>query len=205
MQDDSGLKGVLRIPALYNLLQFLVGGSAARRTIIHEHMRAPAGCKVVDIGCGPGTMLAWMPAVEYVGFDISEAYIESARKQYGPRGTFLVGSTLTLRDDPRVKEADFVVCYGLLHHLSDDEVVHLMEFARDSLKTGGRLVTCDPCWVPNQGAISKWVMNSDRGKSIRTEGGYRQLAEKVFARVEIQVVPGLIRIPSEGAILNCTK
>ena len=67
MQHDSGLRRWLNLPFLYNLLQAAVGANALRRRVIQNHVRAKAGDKVVDIGCGPARILRWLPDVQYLG------------------------------------------------------------------------------------------------------------------------------------------
>lgn len=46
------------------------------------------GMVVVDIGCGPGYPVKWLPGADYHGFDISSTYIAYARSRYGDRGEF---------------------------------------------------------------------------------------------------------------------
>jgi hypothetical protein len=66
MERNSGLQAWLKIPSLYNLLQDAIGGNALRRKVIQNHVRAQAGDKVIDIGCGPAQILPWLPKVEYL-------------------------------------------------------------------------------------------------------------------------------------------
>src|ERR1043166_3787686 len=109
MQTDSGLLRWLKVPWLYNVFQAVVGGNALGRRFIQSHIRATPGDKVIDIGCGPARVLKSLPAVEYFGLDIDADYIEFARRRYGDKGTFVVGDTRSLRDDPgRSKKAPHV-------------------------------------------------------------------------------------------------
>jgi SAM-dependent methyltransferase len=204
MQSDSGLLRLLKVPFLYNVFQGAVGGNAHRRRIIQNHVRAKAGDKVIDIGCGSAQALQSLPEVEYLGFDINPEYIASARRTHGSKGTFVAGDTRSLRDDPRFKDADIVIAIGVLHHLDDEEAADCIRFAYDTLKSGGRFVTHDACWVPNQGAFSKYIMSKDRGRNIRTEQEYRQLAA-VFRNVDAWVDTKPMRIPYVTIVLECEK
>ena len=204
MQDESGIRAVLQFPLIYNFFQEIVGGNVARRRFLNEVVKAKIGDKIVDVGCGPAKMIEWLPSVNYIGIDVSKEYINSARVKYGDRGDFLVGDTKSLENDERLRDADIVLCSALLHHLSDEEAISLMHFARKALNKNGRLVTGDPCWLPNQGFISRWVVSMDRGKNVRTEEGYRRIAETVFSNVKVTVISNSLRIPSPAVAMVCS-
>jgi SAM-dependent methyltransferase len=205
MESDSGLLRWLKVPFLYDAFQGAVGGNAFRRKLIQNHVRAKPGDKVIDIGCGSARALQCLPEVEYLGLDINPQYIASARRTHGNKGTFVVGDTQSLRGDSRFKDADIVIAIGVLHHLDDQDAAHCIRFAYDALKSGGRFICHDPCWIPNQGAFSKYVMSHDRGRNIRTEQQYRQLAEKVFSTVDACVDTKPMRIPYVTVVLECEK
>jgi ubiquinone/menaquinone biosynthesis C-methylase UbiE len=101
MQTESGLQRWLKVPFLYNLFQNSIGANAVRRRFIHNNVRARTGDRVIDIGCGPAQILPWLPVVEYLGFDVSQAYIASAKRKYAGKGTFVVGDTKTIWEDRR--------------------------------------------------------------------------------------------------------
>jgi SAM-dependent methyltransferase len=205
MESNSGLLRWLKVPFLYNAFQGAVAGSALRRRFFEKHVRAKAGDKVIDIGCGPVRALQSLPDVEYIGLDINPDYIAFARRTQRDNGTFVVGDTESLRGDSRFKDADIVLAVGVLHHLDDDEAIDCIRFAHDALKKGGRLICHDACWIPNQGVFSKWVMSRDRGRNIRTEQDYRQLAGKVFKNIHAWVDTKPLRIPYVTIALECEK
>ena len=184
MESNAGLLRWLKVPFVYNLFQGVVGGNALRRKIIRNHVRARPGDKVIDIGCGPAQALQSLPQVEYLGLDINPDYIAFARRAYGDKGTFVVGNTQSLRGDSRFKDADIVMAVSVLHHLDDKDAEDCIRFAYDALKSRGRMICHDACWIPNQGAFSKYIMSHDRGRNIRTEQQYRQLAAKFFKHVD---------------------
>jgi SAM-dependent methyltransferase len=205
MQSDSGLQRLLKVPLLYNWFQDIIGGTSLRRKFIQNQMRAKAGDKVIDIGCGPAEILPHLPAVEYLGFDVSEAYIARANQEHAGKGTFVVGDTKALLQDQRFRNANIVIALGVLHHLDDEEVIHCIRFAHDALKPGGRFLCLEACWVQGQGPISKYVMSKDRGKNIRTEQSYRCLANGIFKSVNTCVDMKPMRIPYVTVVLECLK
>jgi SAM-dependent methyltransferase len=205
MQSNSGLLRWLSVPFFYNIFQGAVGGNALRRRIIQNHARARPGDKVIDIGCGPAQALQSFPNVEYLGLDINPDYIAFARRRYCDKGTFVVGDTQSLKGDSRFKDADIVIAVSVLHHLDDKEAADCIRFAYDALKSGGRLICHDACWIPNQGALSRYIMSADRGRNIRTEQQYRELAAKVFRSVHAWVDTKPMRIPYVTVLLECEK
>jgi trans-aconitate methyltransferase len=205
MQSDSGLLRWLKVPFLYSLFQGAVGGNALRRRVIQDRVRAKAGDKVIDIGCGPAEALQCLPDVEYLGIDTNPDYIAFAKRTHGSKGTFVAGDTHSVRGDSRFRDADIVIAIAVLHHLDDEDAAHCIQFAYDALKRGGRFISHDPCWVPNQGAFSKYIMSNDRGRNIRTEQQYLQLAAKVFRNVDAWVDTKPMRIPYVTVVLECEK
>lgn len=205
MQSDSGLLRWLNVPFVYNAFSAAVGGNVLRRSLIQKYVRAKPGDRVIDIGCGSAQVLRYLPDVDYTGIDINPDYIAFARQTYGSKGTFLVGDTNSFRGEPGFKDADIVMAFGLLHHLDEREAADCLQFAYDVLKAKGRFICHEACWVPNQGALSKYVMSVDRGRSIRTEEQYRQLAGKIFNKVDAWVNTNPLRIPYVTIALECEK
>ena len=117
----------------------------------------------------------------------------------------MVGDVRSLQTDSRLRDADIVMALGVLHHLDDGEAEQCIRFAYDALKPNGRFVCHEACWVPNQGAVSKYIMSSDRGRNIRTEQQYRELAANVFRNVNAQVDTKPMRIPYVTIVLECEK
>jgi hypothetical protein len=87
-----------------------------------------------------------------------------------------------------------VLALGIVHHLDDEEALQLFRISRDALKSGGKLVTLDGVWTNDQSRISRYVQARDRGRFIREEGVYVNLAKLQFAKVESHVRHDLLRI-----------
>ena len=89
MEDKSGLKGFLSVSWVYDKFMKLLGAENAKNWLAENYWRLNGGEKVVDIGCGTGTILNSLPRdVIYVGFDISEDYIVAAQKNFGKNRVF---------------------------------------------------------------------------------------------------------------------
>jgi len=205
MENNSGLRVILKSHFVYNLFQEIVGGNTARRKMVTDVVCAKPGEKVVEIGCGPAQLLPWLHDVEYIGLDTDEGYINVAKQKYKDQGLFLLGDVRSLKDDERLLNADIVICSAILHHLSDEEVIDALNISNTILKPGGRLIGAEPCWVPDQGFFYRLLMSNDRGQYIRTQEGYEDLLKQVFHNTKVTFNPKPLRIPATGVIIECTK
>lgn len=191
----------------YDLMQKIVGGNNVRRYLAEKYVRPAAGQRILDIGCGPGSMLPYLavaPGIEYVGIDSNPDYVQRARERYGSAGVFHC-SSITQPVGSKLSAFHVAVGFGILHHLEDEETLSLFRLAFDALVPGGRLVTLDGCYRDGQHPMAYWMNRFDRGKNVRTLEEYTALANRVFARVEAFDYCGRLRFPLDHAVLVCEK
>ena len=204
-QTTTGLRSILSAAVVYDLFQRLVGADSLRRTIATDYLLVGAHHRILDIGCGTAEILQFLPDdVEYVGFDASPAYIESARTRFGRRGTFFA-KLVTDADLGTLGQFDLVMAMSVLHHLSDTEAGHVFSLGARALAAGGRMFTNDPCLMRGQSRIARAVIQRDRGRNVRSLEGYRALADPHFGQVTAVVRHDLLRIPSTHALLTCAE
>jgi SAM-dependent methyltransferase len=89
-------------------LQVLIG-------MIRAFPRKP---RVLDIGCGSGTLRARIHddyLAEYAGLDISKVAIEAARAQHFPKSRFIVGETPGPEDGP----FDIIALTDMIYYVED--------------------------------------------------------------------------------------
>jgi len=195
----------LAFPLNYQLWQRIIGANKLHKIYISEFVKPFHGCKILDIGCGPGDILEFLPDyVTYIGLDSSHSYIEHANNKYNKKGCFYV-SDINEKTAQDFKDFDIVMANGVLHHLNDDEALKLFQFAYTALKKGGSLITHDGCYVTKQAPIAKLLMDYDRGKYVRTREGYLNLAKQVFDNPEAVIKTNLCHIHYDLILLNCTK
>jgi SAM-dependent methyltransferase len=200
-ENSKGIRAILTRSGPYAFLQSVLGGDSARRTLIDENLRPAPGDRFLDLGCGPGTLVPLLPDVRYTGLDLNSRYVETARKRFGDRGRFY---SADVRDTSAFPAGpyDIAACVFLLHHLDDETVDELARAVRGLLASDGRLVTVDPTFVEGQSPVARWVIEHDRGRSVREPEGYRSLLAAHFDTVDVTVRQDLLRIPYSHAIVE---
>jgi len=199
----QSIRSVLAIPAAYNLWWRVVGGPAWAKVLVGQYIQPRAGARILEIGCGPGTIAGYLPDSEYVGFDMSSKYIEMARKRF-PHAQF-VCERVSQFSLAKQQSFDAVLALGIVHHLDDQEARQLFQIAYDALKSGGKLITFDGVWTNDQSPAARWLLARDRGEHVRNEREYVNIASQVFANVKATVRHDLIRIPYSHLILECVR
>jgi ubiquinone/menaquinone biosynthesis C-methylase UbiE len=197
-----GIKSILSIPAMYRLFKYIITGTNHSK-FVNQYVRPEKGDTILDIGCGPADILMYLPEVHYIGFDISQSYINAAIRKYKDRGTFFCGKVTA--DAVSDVNADIVLASGVLHHLNDQECEDLFTLAYNSLKKGGRLITLDGCYVEGQSRLARYIISKDRGQYVRQPQQYRELAVRIFSDVNTDISNDLIRIPYTHIIMECRK
>ncbi len=202
---SQGLYSIFRSAGIYDAFQRLIGANRARTFFIKQFVVPFPGAKVLDIGCGTGAMLECLPeSVEYVGFDLNPNYISYAQRRYGRRGSFFcdrVSTASAIQGGP----FDFVLGFGILHHLTDQESRTLFELAYDSLKPSGTIVTYDSVFVEYQSRIARYIISKDRGRHVRTPAKYIALAKTAFTDIDGHVSHDLLRMPYSHFIMKCYR
>jgi SAM-dependent methyltransferase len=197
----TGARSVLSRPLVYEAWSSIVGGRKGRAMLVAEHVRPAAGDRILDLGCGPGELLDFLPDdADYVGIDISPDYVARARERSGPRAQFRVGDATAI--DPDLGVFDLVVAFGVLHHLDDAHARLLFEGASAALRRGGRVITVDPAVTRHQSRAARAVITRDRGRHVRTPQAYRALAPSLFD-IGTTVRSDVLRIPYTHCVLEC--
>lgn len=204
-QVSTGLRSILNLPWAYKALQTLVGAGKFRRYFIEQYVRPRPGERILDIGCGPGEIMPYLPAgVEYVGYDISPEYIEWAKKRHGDRGEF-IAARFQESDLSRHEPFDTAIVIAVLHHLDDDEARHLLSLLGRATRKGGRVITADLVSIEGQNPFAQMMVDWDRGRNVRQSAEYMALARPIFSEVKGEVIDqALIPRTLRSWIMECT-
>lgn len=194
---------LLSLPQLYNYFREGIGGAEAARSHVRDFIRPFPNARILDIGCGPGNILDFLPRnLEYVGYDISPRYINYAAKKYASRGSFFCNS---VGKPPELGKFDIVLATAVLHHLDDADAQSLFKTAAHHLNPGGYLITLDNAYVVGQNRIARWLISMDRGHHVRTPTEYQDLARPYFSTLLGVVRHDLLRVPYTHFIMKCSN
>lgn len=202
-QITHGIRSILSHPFVYSSLQSLMGAHKFRTRFATLDIRPVVDMKLLDIGCGPADILAHLPGVDYWGFDISQIYIDRARRTFGNKGRFHVGQ-FDLAALDKTPVFDTVLAIGLLHHLDDEVAQDVLRLAHAALRPGGRLLTVDPCFEPSQNVIARFLIENDRGQNVRTRQAYEDLAHSVFGET-LAEIRHQAWIPYTHCVMKCVR
>lgn len=204
MSVTKHITSILNSPTIYTLFAKLSGSDQGLTRFVKDYIKPDKKNKLLDIGCGPANIINYLPDIDYTGFDISESYIKSAREKYGNKGKFFC-TAISPDIINEEKVYDIAIASGVIHHLTDDKTKDLFGLAYKVLKHGGKLITLDGCYVEKQSAIKKFILSQDRGKYVRTEKAYKELANTYFQSVNVFIIEDLLNLPYTHIIMECIK
>lgn len=201
----TGVYTILERPRVYERLQSLLGGPRALLRFVDEVIEPVDGTTILDVGCGTGSLLAFLPpGVRYTGFDLNPAYIDAARQRFGDRGRFFLARVGEEPPELEASRFDRIVAVALLHHLTDAEADHLLRTARRLLAPGGAFVSIDPTLHEGQSWLSAFMARRDRGGAVRAPQAYQRLVAAHFGSVDSRVATDMLRIPYSHWIARAT-
>lgn len=198
-----GINSFLSSPRVYRLFCNIIGNEP-RRVFVDRYVRPLNGESILDVGCGVGNLLSYLPDVNYCGLDMNGRYIMDAKKRYGDQGIFLQ-EKLSKETKNNLNRFDKVLAFGILHHLDDEECRDLFSLAKEKLNAGGRMFTLDIYNYQNQPWYERFLVSMDRGRHVRSEEEYRELARDSFGDIVSHKLTGVTRLPYSGLILELKR
>jgi SAM-dependent methyltransferase len=173
---------LLAKPFVYDRVRpWVIGG--LDMTPVYERLGARSNDVIVDVGCGTGDALRYLPDFRaYHGFDVDAAAIEHARgRAAGRPGVTFEPRALTAEDLASLQPS-LVILAGLLHHLDDSQAIELLTMLARTPSIR-RIVTQDVVYLPDE-RVSNLLARLDRGRFVRGERGYRELVHQAGLRLE---------------------
>jgi cyclopropane fatty-acyl-phospholipid synthase-like methyltransferase len=159
---------------------------------------------VLDVGCGDGDIRPLLGDVDYTGVDLNTDYLRVASASADERTRF-VHADVSALGGLGLGPFDCAIAVGLLHHLSDSECDSLLAAVHDTLAPGGRLVTIDPVFTPDQRTTARVLAALDRGRHVREVSGYTRLIDQQFEVKESVVRQDLLPFPYSHALIEAVR
>jgi len=144
-----------------------------RRLLAHYYqLLIPRDASIVEVGCGSGELLEFLPHKDVTGIDISEKQLARARERI-PHGTFYMGAVESLVDEGKVqRKFDYIILSDFVNLCVD--VQTMFEKIQELAGPSTRLIlnTHNSVWHPilqlagvlgwkTSPPITNWLSSSD--------------------------------------------
>lgn len=142
-------------PSGASTLEVMEGAQRYNRWI-YDRVREGIGQRVLEIGCGTGTITSFMVDRQLVvGIDVVDAYIQSTRERFADRPNVLIRRhDLTESVEPlRGYRFDSAVSVNVFEHIADDEAAMKAVYAL--LEPGGSFTLLVPSHPALLGAFDR--------------------------------------------------
>jgi SAM-dependent methyltransferase len=156
------LRNLLRIPSVYRAWQAPFVAKKLAPFLARHDPRSLG--QVIDIGCGPGTNSSLFAPDQYLGVDLSPAYVDAAKAR-NPSHEFRVWDVRTPSAD--VGSFDLAFVNSVFHHLSDDESRQLLDAIKSLVKSEGLVAIIDLV-LPERPSMAWMMARLDRGEHPRS-------------------------------------
>ena len=184
-QNTSGFYKLFSYPILYSLTQKIMSGESKRASLVKNIVTKNS--KLLDIGCGTAKIIESLPQINYYGYDISKKYIRYAKKKYSSKKYNFYCKKFNFKEIKKLPKFDFILLFGIMHHLDDTELRKTLFLLKKVLKTKGTLLTCDPIFIKKQNIFANFLIKSDVGKNVRYKKDYLKLLNKNFKKIKVKI------------------
>ena len=107
--------------------------------------------------------------INYYGFDTNPNYINYAKNKYFDHKPNLYCKKFTIKDCNLIPKVDYVLLFGIIHHLKDKQINQLLSLCKKSLKKNGKLLVIEPVYLENQNPIFRLLIKLDRGSNVKSK------------------------------------
>lgn len=146
-----------RGPLVTRLGQLVASGewNMRRGALFAEDIRRGPHSFLLDLGSGRSPLLEHLRPERYVGIDQNAADLDYARGRYPRPGYEFVEADFLEEPLERWRGADVVTASAVFHHLTDEQVVLLMERLREQVRPARMVFTDGVTIGPLKGLLTK--------------------------------------------------
>jgi len=202
-QRINQIYNFINSPLVYRIIQYIMSGTSFRNSIIKKNIKK-SNLKILDIGCGPAQILEQIPRCDYYGYDIDQRSIQYAKKKYRQKNYHFYCKKFNKTEIKKLPKFDFVIFFGILHHLSNKEADKMLTLCKRIMKKNSKLLTEDPILLEKQNIIAKFLIEKDRGINVRQKKEYINLLKKHFKKIKNKVTHQFF-IPYTWFTTICSK
>ena len=204
-QVTTGIRGILSPSLAYEFFRDMLGGRRAFRHFVDAYIRPFPGMRILDLGCGPASLLDHLPeSVAYLGVDINEKYVVSARQKYGSRASFQC-SAMEDAATEALRDFDLVLGMGFLHHLDQEPAERFFALAARAVKPSAVRGFRPRSRAMSRRATGCWPGTRQESTVRQRPPGFRALARTAFPVVEHSIRHDLLRLPYTHIIMECRQ
>lgn len=196
------MKRILAYSFFYDLYQELIGCKTFLKRYANEYICVKENQKILDLGCGTATICSFFPKnIKYVGIDISDKYIKTAKKSY-PYFSFQCFNVC----DEIMLDSPFDIIFGeaIISGLSDEQCVVMFEKIKKNSNKNTRIIFSDMNYKDDDNFFQKFLYKSERNSYIRRREEYIELLSRYFEIKKEAVISNIYRIPYSKLIFECS-
>lgn len=168
--------GLLSDPRAYRLWQRPFARSKLAPLARHNDLSTVRS--VLDVGCGPGTNAPAFAGREYLGLDVSPAYVDYARRAHGDRFAVVDVRRGPIPPGP----FDFILVNSLLHHIDTPGVYRVLSSLSERLDADGHVHVLELV-LPERPGAARLLARWDRGDHPRPLNEWRTILHESFDEV----------------------
>jgi 2-polyprenyl-3-methyl-5-hydroxy-6-metoxy-1,4-benzoquinol methylase len=151
-----------------------------REELLADDVRAGPHGFMLDLGSGRSPLLRHLAPQRYVGLDLHPADLAYAERRFGRPGYEFVAADFMEAPLERWRGADVVTASAVFHHLSDEQVVELVERVQDQVGPS-RMVFTDGV---TRGPLAGVLTRLDEGEPSRPKEALFELFRPRFEVTE---------------------
>jgi 2-polyprenyl-3-methyl-5-hydroxy-6-metoxy-1,4-benzoquinol methylase len=191
-------------PNIFAFFNLLIGVRSRTKSIISDYVCPRSGEVVADIACGRGEFSKELASTHYIGIDNNSSYIGYAERHYSNFGTFHCCDVSDLSTSLQGNLIDTALLIGVLHHLTNNQARDMIKDIGMHMSDGGKIVSVDPVFTPDQGLISRLIAASDRGKYVRSVDEHHSLFGEGVDICKSEIREDWLRIPYTHLVIVST-
>ena len=196
------MKRILAYSFFYDLYQELIGCKTFLKRYADEYIRVKENQKILDLGCGTATICSFFPKnIKYVGIDISDKYIKTAKKSY-PDFSFQCFNVC----DEIMLDSPFDIIFGeaIISGLNEQQCISMFERIKKNSDKNTRIIFSDMNYRDDDNFFQKFLYKSERNSYIRRRDEYIELLSRYFEIKKEVVISNIYIIPYSKLIFECS-